>query len=947
MMTSKSEELGFSILSQLTDELRNAWEQNYPQRAQGGLLALSGFEYQFVLTLLKIVRLWKESAETERQDLRTAQRVLAEAISDISELGRVVTFTQVKRTLSKKAIGSALKEFWEIFNLASEQTPLLVKHLRFVIAGRLPQDQDPEQIKKTWGTRSKRDQLERLSLFKDCISYQLESDPRADLATELQLLARDEDIETTIKRWLGCLLELGAGLSPENAVNFIWQELNNDRSLEAFRATLARLFSQSQKQLCLIRSTLGEHITLHREKLLDVKASVLETAVTLIIGPSGSGKSALCKLGIQQHFSRKFYCLFLHASDVVSFNEAADVIANREVRRLDELLKARIIQQPFLIVIDDLSDADNQHFETVLNLLQNTLTADTSSDVRFILIAHVEAKHRISEKISARFGNNLVCADVELPQLPIEELLSSEDLPDGITSLIRRHHEFGPALNLKLVDWLVRSDQSNQIDVSAFRNDLDLLTWFWRDYVQDSQSFSDSGQALIKIAGELANRFMPNLPRNFDSSIENKVLRTLVRLDCLRLVDERLAVTHRFVGDCARFHDLRANRREIESNHLVERLKNSFWVQPIRWFALQLALESKESETWQELIREALEGEHLQLLDLLLDGAILSKQPGSVLQGFPDKSLPFVIERLITRLLAIATEPYPFHADGSQSTPLRTHIVIQEQIMGIPKADLWEPVWRWLLLQIPEALIGESCVVFRAAEAWLNWSVHAQSFSLRSEVANLTLDLAQTVLLPDPNPEHTWETRYRLGDFELNAFACIVFSLRIIPERSAWFLKALAGREIVSANRLKPRQEITGTTPCDEMWRMLHGNGVLQPGHPNGPRAEVNRQFRQFMLKWNGLYLNAVIRANPQLGVELFLALTIQPPHYRYETERRNYSVLDRDRGTAGSDDIDVCTFKFLPLLSLLQSDEGAAISIVEILCKIATGSMSSFAVEK
>jgi hypothetical protein len=276
---------------------------------------------------------------------------------------------------------------------------------------------------------------------------------------------------------------------------------------------------------------------------------------------------------------------------------------------------------------------------------------------------------------------------------------------------------------------------------------------------------------------------------------------------------------------------------------------------------------------------------------------------------------------------------YSFHSDGSQSTPLRTHIVIQEQITGIPKADLWEPVWRWLLLQSPETLIGESCVVFRAAEAWLN----AQSFSLRSEVANLTLDLAQTVLLPDPNPEHTWETRYRLGDFESNAFACIVFSLRITPERSAWFLKALAGREIVSANRLKPRQEITGTTPCDDLRRMLRGNGVLQPGHPNGPGAGVNRQFRQFMLKWNGFYLNDVIRTNPQLGMELFLALTIQPPHYRYETERRNYSVLDRDRGTAGSDDIDVCTFKFLPLLSLLQSDEGAAISIVEILCKITT----------
>ncbi len=124
----------------------------------------------------------------------------------------------------------------------------------------------------------------------------------------------------------------------------------------------------------------------------------------------------------------------------------------------------------------------------------------------------------------------------------------------------------------------------------------------------------------------------------------------------------------------------------------MEWLKNPFWVQPIRWFALQLAMESAESEIWQELICSALEGEHLQLLDLLLDGAILSKQPDVVLQGCPDRSLPLVIDRMIARLLAIATAPHPFHIDILQSTSLKERIGIQERITGIPKVDLWEPI---------------------------------------------------------------------------------------------------------------------------------------------------------------------------------------------------------------------------------------------------------------
>ena len=947
-----AEELGFSILSQLA-QLKNAWERYYPKQAEGGQVALSGFNHQFLLTLLKIVLLWKESSEAERHNLRTVQQILAEAVSDITEAGKSVTFTQVKRTLSPVGLSAALEELWLIFNLAFDCTPELAEHLQFVISGQYEGKVSPKKVIKGWRTQSPKYPQQKLVVFKSRVRYQIVSDPKADLTCELQTLARDEDADTTISRWLGYLLQIGSGFSPESISTFIWKELIHDGSLEAFRATLAKLFSLSHYRLCTIRDTLGEHITLPRVKLSKLQACVLDKKVTVLVGPSGSGKSALCKTGIQQHFKYNFDCLFLHASDIVSFTESSSVTANRGLRRLDELLVARITQKPVLVVIDDLSDVNDHDYNAVFNLLENTLTNSTSPDIRFILVAHVDAKQRINEKIYARFGNNFICADVELPQLPIEELQSSENLPKSVISLIHRHREFGPALNLKLIDWLVCSLQKDQIDVSIFRNDLDLLAWFWCKHLQDGHNFSDLGSALIKIARELANKFTPDLSPYFDSSIENEVLCTLVRRDCLRIADEKLAITHRFVGDCARFHYLQGNHREIESEHLVEWLRNPFWVQPVRWFALQLATKLEENETWQELICEALEGEHLQLLDLLLDGAILSKEPSSVLQLCPDESLPFVINRLITRLLAIATEPYPLHLDGndSQSIPLQECIVIQEQITGIPKAELWEPVWCWLLSQSPEIVIEESCIVFRAAEAWLNWSLYAEKFPLRSKVANFTLDLAQRVLLPDPDPQKVWGinsnelaefkqqrvlpqselTRrkfYYLSDFEPNAFSCIVFSLRIIPERSTWFLRALAGREIIPANKLEPTET--------SLFISRPGVGVLEFPHPQGPLGKVNHKFRKFMLSQNGLYLRSVILAVPQLGVELFLALTIQPPRYIYESERYD-AWRDRDLGTEGSDDIDACTFKFLPLLYLLEIHEEVAIDLVNTLCQIAT----------
>ncbi|WP_413168133.1 hypothetical protein ACL6C3_15565 [Capilliphycus salinus ALCB114379] len=67
------------LFSQL-QELRSAWEEKERERLEGGKSALSGFDHQFHLTLLKIVRRWKKASQAERQDVNTAHEILAEAL---------------------------------------------------------------------------------------------------------------------------------------------------------------------------------------------------------------------------------------------------------------------------------------------------------------------------------------------------------------------------------------------------------------------------------------------------------------------------------------------------------------------------------------------------------------------------------------------------------------------------------------------------------------------------------------------------------------------------------------------------------------------------------------------------------------------------------------------------------------------------------------------------
>jgi len=913
-----------ALLSRL-DELRTAWEESQPKRAEGGLLALSGFEHQFLLTLLKIVRRWKEASEAERQDPNTAHRVLTEAISDITESGRVVTLTQVKRTLSGKAIREALEELWEIFNLASERTPGLVEHLRFVISGKFEDNRNPNKVINEWNPILKRDQAQRLDTFKARVSYEFVADPKTDLTAELENLSRDEDTQTTIGRWSGYLLQLGSGVPPERISAFIWRELRHDKSLEAFRATLARLFSQSRYRLRAVRHTLGGSLSLPRTNtLLQLQASVLAKRITLLIGSSGSGKSALCKLGMQTSF-QEHTCLFLHASDVVSFTEAPDSTPKRDTRRLDELLAALVIEKP-IIIIDDLSDVDDQSFDSVLNLLQNALASKTSTDVRFVLVAHLDAERSVYDKIAARFGAELPIDVVRLPQLPTSELQSSNALPGEVASLVQRAAEFGPALNLKLLDWLVSSVQRDGIKASAFRNDLDLLAWFWRYHIGNGREVSEEGRVLIGTALSLAEKFTPDLSL-YDSLVDTRTLYTLVRRDCLRVAEGRVGVTHRFVGDCARFRYLLENRRNLEVSELATKLRNPLWSQPMRWLALYLAMESEETETWQELLQESFEGNHLQLIDLLLDGAILSRKGSCVLQGCSGEHLPCFIERIIPRLLVIATLRNDTLAGVSQSMPAGARLAAYERTQGIPQVYLWEPIWRWLLSLNPKALIEKSGLIFKAAEAWLDWGIFvAERFSLQFplqvEVAELVLDLAQRILLPDPDLQR----RYWLGGSSSAAFSCIVYALRLVPERSAWLLKVLSGREVTPATRLEPTETDT-----------IFGTGVLEPPHPRGPSGRVNHQFRKFMLKQGGLYLSNVVHINPQLGAELLLALTLSPPDCRYEFSDDS-DLISNDLGTIGSLEISVCTFKFLPLLYLFEINEELAVDVVATLCNVATG---------
>jgi predicted Zn-dependent protease len=114
-------------ISRLLNELRNHWNKRFPRRATGGQWALAGFAFQANIYLLRFFQhLQNRVSPTEAP--------LIEQLSDIvcPRDGKLVLH-QVKRTLTKTTLVSAVEEAYAITDLCRHETPALLEHLRFQI----------------------------------------------------------------------------------------------------------------------------------------------------------------------------------------------------------------------------------------------------------------------------------------------------------------------------------------------------------------------------------------------------------------------------------------------------------------------------------------------------------------------------------------------------------------------------------------------------------------------------------------------------------------------------------------------------------------------------------------------------------------------------------------------------------------------------------------------
>lgn len=112
--------------------LRNKWQENFRRKAEGGVNALTGFNYQFGVFLLNLLEKWTTARQTNEPI--PPPKSFIESVSDIADLSDedILYVTQVKLNPATD-YHKIFDEFWDIFNLAKRVIPGAESSLRFIL----------------------------------------------------------------------------------------------------------------------------------------------------------------------------------------------------------------------------------------------------------------------------------------------------------------------------------------------------------------------------------------------------------------------------------------------------------------------------------------------------------------------------------------------------------------------------------------------------------------------------------------------------------------------------------------------------------------------------------------------------------------------------------------------------------------------------------------------
>ncbi len=628
-------------------------------------------------------------------------------------------------------------------------------------------------------------------------------------------------------------------------------------------------------------------VAINRDALVSKVMGQFESRFVALIGPSGTGKSAIAK-AVAKEFEESGDVIWLKGE----LMRPGYVEALASHQNLDHTLREVLASgrhRRGLIILDNAERLQEEtHFAELSLLLNMVSLSDSGCTWRFLVTAREESWERVSLETILQFGHRVTwnTLTIDLPTFESLEPVWREF--STLRSLAQRPHLTRWMQNLKVLDLLCGAVAQGHVpNHQAITGETEMIAWYWRNSVRSGPKSAHRDQLLQKLAIQNADLGQFEVP---EAELTGEELDLVSQSSNFLKTDHdrgTVSFTHDLISDWARFRAITTQDESLEQ-YCKTRFSIPHWHAAIRLYGLYLLETDDTGEQWKETVLATPGGRDILLESLVFAGnarklldsvwSVLAEDNGTLLNAY------------LKRFQHIASMPNPSY----MALSIQAGIDPQEArtVERIPLGMYWIGVVGALANHSLDVLALAPTETARIARTWLRST--RENWPGRQEAAALAIDLATQEMCVDT-------FYYRAPkDAEKLPYKALIEAFSVRPDDVRNLLLKAAGR-------VKPTKEdgklFEGYRPPGTVARVTSSfQGWIeteQPPWPEGPCIRVCDSFRSTCLDSDAL--NVIMVTAPDLAQEIILALLIEyrpskkePPDHRWMKLREEEVGLER-----------------------------------------------------
>lgn len=682
---------------------------------------------------------------------------------------------------------------------------------------------------------------------------------------------------------------------------------------------------------------------LDRENLhMQIQAALTEHAATVVMGDSGTGKSALVKSVLDQKFPhwRQIWLRPGTLCEALSAQRRTSLPLRHELQKT--LLASARAEN--VLVIDSAERIESADLGVVRSLVQQLISpSDGVHAWRVLVISQTHGGALSHETILEGQAPKLV----EVGPLEASEVKAALASTPSLSWLNEHSETISALTNLKTLAWVVSAGAKLGLIQGRTVSHVDIAERLWEHWTENSVTVKALMMRLAKREASFQRSFAltdldPADLEVFQNRPQSLPLVLIPRRD-------RIEFAHDLAADWARFQYLK--QYDYDPHKWATLAGNPLWTSSLRMLGQSLLRETVGSQTQWDLVFKSAEASDLTLVqNLLLDALFLDPEARRFLSERADflfANNGHYLERLLARFLHIATVPKPEFAGIKSAAGIYMESTMRTIVFGRWPAML-------VFLDAQRDRVGKLSIpaLARVLQMWLveapRTTPSGEPFPLRLEVAQMALAMARTVQV---GLEHG----VLYVDFDPVLFTAAMAGAADIPDEVSEFALEMCRRKDphesvlvrVGELRRKKAAEHAQRLRTDERYRASHEERAskresipfsfpsldqpLKPW-PMGAKRKVERHFRKVCFDSGGLF--ALMKARPKVAAEVLLALLVDDEPMEVD---HHSGDLEEHIGLQFSDATSAEAFWKSPFFAFLSAEPEVATNALIDLVNFAT----------